>query len=164
MKTLTLLIALLSAAILAAGSSAPTYTIDDGVYEWSQEVKVPVPVLDTLIGTDSTVFINKYTFTPGWEYIFNYGVITGTGSDSVKIGLRVDLFDANKVFLYSLYPDSIAAATGGAVVLPIGRTAFAPYVTVKGLTYTGHGDQAILKVGYSSVMKRRPVVVNRQWE
>ena len=164
MKLLINLIEHLSAAIFAEGSSAPTYSAADGTYEWAQEVKMPVPALDTLVATDSTVFINKFRFDAGWQYIWVHGKSTGTAADSVKVALRVDYFDANKTFLYSVFPDTIASSAGQAVMLPIGRTGYAAYMSLTGKTFTGQGTQVILPLGYANVIKRRPVVVTKKWE
>src|SRR5574344_1945361 len=54
---------------------------------------------DTLAGVDSTVIANKVAFKAGSAYVLTRGPITGTGSDSVKILMVVDVYDFNKNFV-----------------------------------------------------------------
>lgn len=99
---------------------------------------------DTLVGVDSTVIANKIALKAGSAYVLTRGPITGTGSDSVKIQMVVDVYDFNKNFVRRVAVDSLTASDGEDIAIPFFDTIFGAYFTIKWIGYTGNGGQVIL--------------------
>lgn len=149
-------------AVFAAHSAAPTYATTNGVYEWKKDTTIDSDgAFDTLAATDSTTIVSGWTPDNAWEYILVRDPITGTGSDSVKVQVRMDCYDGSNL-IYSVYPDSFTAAAGEAVFLPIAGTAFGTKFTIKGVGYTDNGGQVILN--RLAIWKRRPTTVSKKWD
>lgn len=98
----------------------------------------------TLVGVDSTVIANKIALKAGSAYVLTRGPITGTGSDSVKIEMVVDVYDFNKKFVRRVAIDSLTASAGEDIAIPFFDTIFGSYFTIKWIGYTGNGGQVIL--------------------
>lgn len=167
MKSLLLLLAVLSAAIFAAGASAPTAPTLNAPIKWGVERPASAFTPDTAAGVDSITLCDKYAFNQGYFYVCETGPITGTAAatDSVKMAIRVDLYNYAKQFVRSITIDTIADKNGKAMVLPVGRVAWAPYTTVKAIGYgSGNGGQIIFPTNWLTIYKMRPepVMTNAQ--
>lgn len=100
---------------------------------------------DTLVGVDSAVVFNKQPIPSGGSaYILSRGAVTGTGSDSVKIQVVVDSYDANNVLLYRTSVDSFTVSTAEDIAIPFFDTIFGDRFTLKLIGYTANGGQVIL--------------------
>lgn len=98
----------------------------------------------TLVGVDSTVIANKIALKAGSAYVLTRGPITGTGSDSVKLQVVVDVYDFNKSFVRRVPVDSLTTSEGEDIAIPFFDTIFGAYFTIKLVGYTGNGGQVIL--------------------
>ncbi|CAK0768776.1 exported hypothetical protein [Gammaproteobacteria bacterium] len=162
------------AAFAVGGSSIPGASVVDGVYEWGTEFDIGgaaqiasgigVSLPDTLASNDSTLLVTKYHFPTGREYILRTGPCTGTAAESVSLAVRVDYYDANKNFLYSVRADTLSGSAGRSVLLPINRTAYGYYTSIvlKSVA-TLQGTQVILP-NRCIIQNRRPVMIMKNWQ
>lgn len=151
---------LLAGAVYA---TAPSYTAVDGVYEWSRDTIISSDAAyDTLVGAaDSATLVTLRKFEPGWEYILVRDAITGGGTDSLKVQLSLRCFDENSALLYTVAVDSITAAPGEAILLPVGGSAFGMKYTLKYKAYTDNGGEVINN--RISIWKRRPITITKSY-
>lgn len=103
-----------------------------------------ITVADTLGATDSITLMSNFIPEPGWSYALISPTITGTGSDSVAIQIRVQCENSAGDVVYTAYPDSVTAANGQVIDLAFGKLAFGSRYNIRGFTYTGAGTQAII--------------------
>lgn len=164
MKTFILLIALLSAAISAAGTSYPTAPTT-GTQYWSIERPASLFTVDTMFGEDSSTILSLYPFRgdKGGKFIMETLPIVGSGSDSLSMLYRVDLYNENKSFVRSIFLDSLTTAVGSAYTLPIGLTAQASYVTIKMKAFGSslNGGVIILPAGFMTLWKVKTEYISR---
>lgn len=115
-------------------------------YEWQLNRTIQAgQYMDTLSGaSDSSTLASYYAFEPGWVYIFRRGAITGGGSDSVKLQLVVDAYNSSKAFMQRVVVDSLTAAAGEQIQLPIYTSLYGSYFTIKVKAYTDNGGHVIL--------------------
>lgn len=150
------------AGLGVANAAAPTYGATDATYEYGGLAStISSSVFDTLAETDSTTLISGFTWDPDWQYVLVRDAITGTGSDSVAMQVRADCLNSSGTLVYSVPIDSLTAAAGEAVFIPISGTIFGSKLRIKLVTYTGNGGQVILNKFY--IFKRRPVTISKQW-
>lgn len=144
-------------------AAAPTFNSSDVVYEYGGlDYTIASGAFDTLVGTDSTTLVSGKTFNPDWQYILTRGAITGTGSDSVKLAVRADCLDSDGSLIYSVPIDSLTAADGEAIFVPITGSLFGSKIRIKLVAYTGNGGQVILN--NLRIFKRRPVSIQKMWK
>ncbi len=161
MKTIFALL-VLALALTCSAQGVMTSSLTNAQYEFQRASVIATSAFDTLSETDSTTILSKYAFQPGWEYFLVRNDISGSGSDSVKIALRMDLLTESGTQVYSTVCDSMTALAGEAMLLPINRSAFAMKATIKGITYTGNGGVVILN--RLELWQRRAVVVQQNWK
>lgn len=167
-KILFVLLALLAVSAFAVGgSSAPTAPTVNAPLQWSIERDATSFTADTTVSVDSTTLLSLYGFKEGYRYILECGALTGTASttDSVKIQVRVDLYNSSKTFIRSILIDTLGDHNGKAIVLPIGQTAWAPYVTIKAVAYgAANGTQIIFPAGWMTIWKVSPFTRSKLWQ
>lgn len=146
MKKIGFLVTLLLSAYLfsvfAVAPAAPSYAANK--YAEGNVILQKSAGFDTLVGVDSTVLMTKKPVGSGSIYVITRGPATGTGSDSVAIGLVVDVYDVNSVFVRRVAVDSLTTSAGEDIAIPFFDTIFGEYFTVKLVSYTGNGGQVIL--------------------
>jgi len=157
---LFLALLVLPALVMAA---APTFRATDAVYDWDYDSIISSAAAhDTLISTtDSSVLLDS-TWRPDrkWNYVLVRDAITGGGSDSVKVQLMVEAFDADRNKMYQIAVDSLTAAAGEAIEIPIGGTLLGNTFRVTLIGYTDNGGEVILN--RISMMRRRGVQFDRR--
>ena len=160
-KFLSLFAVLLCVAVVNA--AAPTYSTTDAVIEYGGlDYTIASGALDTLVGVDSVTLVSGRAFSPDWQYILVRGAVTGTGSDSVAMQVRCDALDSDNNLLYSTPVDSLTAAAGEAIFLPIFGSVIGSKIRIKLIGYTGNGGQVILNRLH--IYKRRPAAINKVWK
>jgi hypothetical protein len=150
-------------AAFAVMAAAPTHAAVDGVYEWKIDTTIDADgAFDTLVSAnDSTQLLNDWRPDQKWEYILVRDAITGTGSDSVQVEVRVDAYDASGNLLYRTAADSFTAADGEAILLDFGGTLFGHKFDIELSGNANIGSQVILN--RFSIWQRRAVTVNKAW-
>lgn len=143
-KTAKKLLALVLLVGVAFGA-APSKTALEGAYEWVKDSTLSASTgYDTIGDGDSVVFLDA--FVPdrqGWEYVLTRDAITGTGSDSVSVQIRLDAKDSADALIYSTNIDTMTAAAGEAIVVPFGSQAIGYQYDLKGVAYGDDGGQVI---------------------
>lgn len=151
MKTVLGIVLLLSAFLFAQG--APTANSNGYAYHYEVDRTIGVAGWDTLSGADSTTLLASTTsLSEDWEYILRVGVTTGSGSDSVFLIVRADYYN-NTTFLYSVNCDTVATATGEAIILPFNRSGYANKVGLKYVSTSANGG--VVALGNTSLLKRK---------
>ncbi len=161
-RILSALLLLLVCAV-GARAAAPTFSAVDGVYEWERDTAIDTDgAFDTLAGTSdsSTIIDSIWRPDKGYEYILVRDAITGTGSDSVKVQVRVDCFDG-LTKMYALAIDSFTASTAEAVHIPIGGTLYGNKFRIRAVAYADNGGQVILN--RLAIWRRRAVTITQKW-
>ncbi len=116
---------------------------------------------DTLLNaSDSSELATNVRLEKGWRYILSRDAITGTGSDSIAIDVRVYAYDQNNNIIYYTSIDSITAAAGEQIEIPFGSTFGGSqfHYSIRLFSYTGNGTQVILNRFYLD--KRKAYVVS----
>lgn len=114
-------------------------------YDWQQNKTIKEgQYMDTLAGADSSTLLSCGTFEPGWTYIFRRGIISGEGSDSIRLQLVVDAYNGAKSFMERVVVDSLTAIASEQIVLPIYQTLFGSFFTIKVKAYADNGGEVIL--------------------
>lgn len=156
----SLVVLLVVAGIYAAPAS---YSATDAVYEYGGlDYNIASGAFDTLVGVDSTTLVTGRIFSPDWQYVLVRGNVTGTGSDSVAMQVRVDALNETGTLIYSTLVDSLTAAAGEQIFLPIFGSIIGSKIRIKLIGYTGNGGQVILN--NLAIYKRRPVTINKAWK
>lgn len=159
------IILMLAMVCTVAYSAAPAATAVDAAYGWEYDMSNTASSAvgaDTLVGTDSTTLWTNLNPAKEYEYFYVRDAITGTGSDSVNLQVRVDC-KATKggTVLYRSVVDTITAAAGEAIGLALGTTNIGQYFDVKLIGLAGTGGQVIINRGY--LARRRPVTTSKPW-
>ena len=146
MRTLKIVISLILVLfVVSAFSAAPTNNyIDSYPFSLVPAQQDTITGTDTIAATDSLTLISSLRPHAGYEYILSRNAITGTGSDSVKIQVRVDAKDEDGNVFTRTAIDSMTAAAGENIVIPFSSTLFGKYFDVKLIGYHGNGGQVIL--------------------
>jgi ribosomal protein S28E/S33 len=149
--------------VVGAKALAPTSAVVDAVYENGglDTIIKGSAGFDTIVGVDSTTLLSGHIFETNWEYILVRDAITGTGSDSVAMQVRVDAMDGSGNVLYTKAIDSLITSAGEAIAIPLWGTIFGSKIRIKLIGYTGSGGQVILNRMH--IYKRRPVVVQKMF-
>ncbi len=166
---MALIVPLFAASTLAPGA------ITSGVYEWSGEKFISGGVLstggssfpDTLTGTgDSTLIVKNYPFASGFEYSLVRGPATTTLTTGDSVVYRADFKDINKNYLFSIYFDTVVAASavGGSVMLPVNRQAYTPYVSIVAKSLAALSTRNYITSNLIFLNKRRPLNINQAWK
>jgi hypothetical protein len=143
-------------------AAAPSYSAVDAVYEYGGlDYNIASGAFDTLVGVDSTTLVSGRVFSPDWQYILVRGAVTGTGSDSVAMQVRVDALNDAGTLIYSTLVDTLSAAAGEAIFLPVFGSIIGSKIRIKLIGYTGNGGQVILNT--LGIYKRRPITINKVW-
>jgi hypothetical protein len=155
-------------AISAVMAAAPTHAAVDGVYEWKLDTTISSSAgLDTFTTAgDSLALLTGFRPDQKWEYILQRDACTGTaadgsGSDSVKVQVRVDCFNSSGSLLTRTNIDSFTTAPGENILLDFGGTLFAEKINIKLVAIADIGSQLILN--RFSIWQRRAVTVNKAW-
>ena len=157
------LILMLVVAFVAfqVNAAAPTYAAVNSNYTFDyngDDSPSTAVAFDTVTSaTDSSALATNFVPKRGYEYILVRDAITGTGSDSVALIVRVDALDGSGNLLYSTAVDSMTAAAGEAIALPFGGTLFGNKFNIVLKAYAGAGTQAIINRAY---MFRRKALTN----
>lgn len=165
MKNLFVFMSVVALILTSVAYSLPaSATSGDVVYEYGGlDYIISTSAFDTLAtATDSTTLLSGKSFSPDWQYILVRNAITGTGSDSVKLAVRVDALDSDGSLLYSTLADSLTTSDGEQILLPIFGSVFGQKIRIKLIAYTGNGGQVILNK--FQIYKRRPVNINKTWK
>lgn len=162
-KILSLMFTVAILAIVNLSADPLSYSAGDYFYEWELDSVLAAGVLDTLAATDSATICTKYRLDPGYEYVIQRGVISGTGSDSVRAAVNVDIYnlDTSTVSAGRVAIDTLDTLLMQSILIPVGSEIFARKVTIKLHTYTGAGTQAI--INKVTMWKRRPIQIQKRY-
>lgn len=140
---------------------APSNSYVDSWPLWQADTAIDTNgAFDTLAATDSTTILTNFNPRFGWNYYLQHDALTGTGSDSVAMEVRVDLKD-NNGNVYQYYAvDSLTSSAGETVLLPFGSKMFGDKCDVKLRTYTGSGSQII--INRLRLWKARPIFTEKK--
>lgn len=154
------IIALLAGSVFSAG---PTQRAVDRSYEM-EPATTAYTSGDTLAASDSVTLFSKISIDkPGEIILLKHNSITGTGADSIACQVRVDFYESSgsSTPMGRVLIDSITTADFEAIEIPLGVSVFGNAYTVKLVTYTGAGTQAILPK--FSIVRRKPIGIMKRW-
>lgn len=147
MKRVFLAAIIFAAAVFNSYSDTVPAIDADKIFKYVHE-KTVVPRLDTIGGTDSIKVLPKkwkpiFSDEPG-AYVLRIPAISGTGSDSVKYVVITRCYSPEDALMNEFKTDTVTAATGKDLLLPIGIKAGGSYyeTVMKGIT--GNGSQHII--------------------
>lgn len=140
-----------------------SYSAGAYVYNWELDSVLAAGILDTIAASDSATVCTKYKLSPEYEYILQFGVTSGTGSDSVRAAVNVDVFnfDTSTVAAGRIAIDTLDTLYMRTVLIPVGSELMARKITVKLHTYTGAGTQAI--INKVTMWKRQPIQIQKRY-
>jgi hypothetical protein len=141
--------------------------LGDAVYEWSLDTVLRAASYDTMTNNDSSTIVTKFVFDDGWQYVLVVNGWTGSGNDSTRPYIALDMFvkstDASASYRLSLNgaSDSLTSNSGNVTHLPIGITAFGRAATIKFINPNNSGNQLI--PGKITLWRVRPVAIKRSF-
>jgi hypothetical protein len=153
-------------AFAASYSAAPAaWSAQDAVPEWgfnSKKAASSAVGLDTLVGTDSTTLWADLNPTRGYFSTIVRDAITGTGSDSVNLQVRVDCKDGVRGnILYSVVVDTMTSSAGEPIALDFGGALKGNRFDIKLVGLAGTGSQVI--INRVLLDETRPVSYPKMW-
>ncbi len=165
-KFLLLAVAVMLAAF-TVNATAPAYDAVDAVYERQIDTTISSSTAkDTLAADDSVTILSKFKLDQRADYVLTRDAFTGTaadgsGTDSVSIRVRVDCLDGSNNLIYSVDIDTMSAAVGEAIHIPVGGSLMANNITMKWLTFGDDGSQVIINRVH--LWKRSPITRTKVW-
>ncbi len=144
MKKIIIILIALVAVLYADAPTSTIYVANSG--EWDIDTVISSGAFDTLAAADSTTILSKRKLEVGYEYALVHGAFTGTGSDSVSLQVRADLYNyRNDASVFASIPiDSLTSSVAEMIIVPIGSTIFGRKLTIKFLGYGDDGGQLII--------------------
>ena len=165
MKFLKIFLLVFVAFAVSYSAAPAAWSAQDATPDWgfnSKKAASSAAAFDTLVGTDSTTLWSNLNPTRGRLSTIVRDAITGTGSDSVNLQVRVDCkdgFDGN--LLYSVVVDTIASSVGEAIALDFGGALKGSYFDIKLVGLAGTGSQVI--INRVLLDETRPVSYPKMW-
>lgn len=161
LKILLAIVVMISIGYSAAPSAYTVAGMPEGGFDRDYDISTAA-AWDTSVSADTITLLTNFNPEQGYEYYLVRDAITGTGSDSVGLQVRVDvLTDKDGDLLYSVLVDTMVAAPGEAIDLKIRQTALGGWFNVYLFGISANGAQVILH--RLMIYKRRGIVTDKNW-